>query len=552
MGTFWLVFVALFLLLAPSNSARASCNTIPESPPRLQGTVGRIDRRLLIPGRGVVTLQPAPETAITKHDLVVSIIFKPPQETARTFFIAGDDRCETLDEPASSLDGPVCHQPRNCFTGHDVGLDVNADDGPPRITFHFPDTGVAGPVTLLALAPTGSESPRSAGAEDEELKIATSELATALATRTCDELAAPPSQHLAVCIDHVSDLSADPAVDPPLLAMPLTNDYQALCIPDGSATDASTPPCKGSAQDVVLSLDKGDLLMAVDWSNILRPDGAGQFVRRDVRASIVVQAVFGRKERISVPSADFLSIDSGTSAPGAPTPVFAPTELPQAPNEQTLVGTADKPMSVLRFSQRKQWDRLCKGGVNNAQACAGNSDCAPSQSEPSPQCVPIAPAHFACVGPKRDGLPCTRNAHCPAGGSCRRVSDTGNVCVLGDGTSTQVPCKQDGECGNSCRASAGSGGGGRVCARADGTQTAVACKRDEDCGMCGPGLFEFRNRHTNGIVRVNRFAKTTAGICETGADAGKPCTGGSTCSGGANCVSFRAEALPYPTPTPTP
>ena len=543
-----LASVAL-LLGVPGNRVQASCNAVPELPPGFQGAVGRIDRRFLIPGRDVVTVEPAPETARTKEDLVISIIFKLPQQPPRTFFIAGDNQCNTVAEPACFLKRPFCQQPPNCFTGREVGLDVKADDGPPRITFHFPDTGVAGPVTLVAVAARDTQGPQSDHAREKALKLAASEVAAELTTTTCAGLALPSVQPLALCIDQVKNVSTGAAVDPPLAALPPPNDYAELCVPDGS--DPNTP-CNGKAQHVVFALDNnGDLLLTIDWTNVLRPDGTGGYARRTVSASTAVDAVLKPAGRILVPSADFLSIESGTSGGATPTPVFIPTQLP---HEQGFVGTADKGMSTLRFAQRKPWHQWCRGGRNDLEACSTDSDCQPSNLDPSPQCSQTTPAYFACVGGSRNRMPCTRTAHCPTPGRCRRVNDADNVCVAGDGTLTQVKCRRDGECGATCPTPSSGASGGHVCVKVDGTPTQVACTEDDDCGMCGPGLFEFRNRqtaHGSRIVKLQRLATNTPGVCENGSAAGAQCTKANPCSDGARCVQFRAYALPYPTPTPT-
>lgn len=114
---------------------------------------------------------------------------------------------------------------------------------------------------------------------------------------------------------------------------------------------------------------------------------------------------------------------------------------------------------------------------------------------------------FACVGGERDKAPCTRPRQCP-GGECR----VGSQCYTLAGTPTFQPCTRDADChGNT---------------------------------ECGAGLFEFRDRVTNGIGVVPRIAGGQfEGVCEDGLVLdGLQCVGPWCVQRLVRCVVFRAEA----------
>ncbi len=195
-----------------------------------------------------------------------------------------------------------------------------------------------------------------------------------------------------------------------------------------------------------------------------------------------------------------------------PVPLFVPADSPDRPNELTLVGTADKGKSVLRFFPRTPWQHACDGGANAGQAC----EPAPEDSQeivdcPGATCAAAPPRHFACAGGTRAGQPCTRPHQCP-GGACR----PGTTCHVIMGDDTGKPCLTDAGCAANAQ--------------------------------CGRGLFELRNRvDAQGIGTIDRTAGFGGrGVCATGADEGGLCGGPLSCSlGFVDCVQYRAEARTY-------
>ena len=530
-----LLACVLLLLGALSSSAHASCNTVPERP-AFFGTRGSIDRPFLSPDADeTVKLRPGAEAdpaalgSAAAPNLLITIVFKPPVGAPRNYFIAGNDDCESLEEPMCFLERLFCHRPKTCFTGSQVGLKVSSAE---EVSFHFPAISAAGPVTIAVGPPDRPP--------------------LGLGTTPCEQfLHTEEGAHLLLCIDQFrppmgEDPPAITADDPPptaLVALPASYDYSTVC----THSVGGTPKCAGSSASVVYTVNPdGDVLMPVNWRNILRVKGSGQLDQRELQASTAVEAVVGQGERIHIPSPAFLETTTQQGGGFSPNPVFIPTELPSRPNEQTVFGTADQGKSVLKFLRRRLWDHTCQPSQSQPpdpqpQACETNTDCA------SGNCAASTPAYFACDAGTR--LPCTQTAQCPQG-ACRRVSDTGSMCVTVDGTWTKTACNQDSDCGTKCQ----QGNAGGICVGANGTATGPPCKRDSDCGNCGPGLFEFRNRTVNGLGTLKRVATGVSGVCDGGLNEGNPCTAPSACNtsvfGGFQCVTYRAEALIYPTPGP--
>ena len=521
--------VVLLFLGAASGGVHASCNAVPERP-AFFGTRGSIDRPFLSPDADeTVKLRPGAESkpaalrASAPTDVLITLVFKPPTGAPRNVFIAGNGDCESLEEPVCFFERLFCHVPRNCFTGSQVDLKVSTEN---EISFHFPATTAAGPVTIAV------------GPPDQP--------PVGLGKLPCEQfLATDAGANLALCIDHFRPpMGDDPPLapnDPPptaLVALPSSYDYSTVC----TQSVGGKPKCSGTAHDVTYTVNPdGDVLMPINWRNILRLKGGGPDLdQRQLQASTAVEAVLGQGQRIRVSSPVFLETTTQQGGGFSPNPVFMPTERPDRPNEQTFFGTADQGKSVLKFQRRRLWDRTCQP-PDQPEACESAADCA------SGNCGLSAAAYFACDAGARFRLPCTQTAQCPQG-ACRRVSDIGSVCVLVDGTSTTTSCHQDADCGATCQP--GSAGG--TCVAANGAPTGPACKQDSDCGKCGPGLFEFRNRTVKGLGTIKRIATGVPGVCESGLSEGNPCTGSSACNssvfGGVNCVTYRAEALIYSTP----
>jgi hypothetical protein len=539
-----LVLLAAFLAGAAGHLAYASCNAVPDPPLAFHGARGTINRAFVGAGDDVVLQldnlsSGAPtDRVLTGENPLIAITFRPTAGPPRAFFVASEELCRELEEPVCFLKQLFCHPPKTCFKASDVNLEVNPSLG--RIAFRFPNTGFAGPVTIAVGNPSRGE---------KKLRAFSREL-----ENPCSALVPPKTQvrtDIAVCIDKFRQSPAD---DPPgaptfteLVTPPPTYDYRDVCSPPSSGD----PACKGTATEVSYTVEtNGDVLMRVDWSQILEQVGSN-LAERNLRGSTAVEAVQCAPgqgctpvPQIYVPSAAFLqSTDCSGAAFGA-APTFVPQDVSDSlrPNEQTFLGTADQPESCLAFKPRVQWNRVCSGGDDNPVACEQDSDCSSAST-----CTQANPAYFACDGGTRDKLPCTQTRQCPGSSGCRLVSKIKGKCVLRDGTLTATGCGQDSDCGTTCTKG--------NCVMSDGTNVGFSCKRDSDCGMCGPGLFEFRSRTaTNGQGTLKHVAANVRGVCDGGNNYQNVCRKSSDCSFlglGARCVVFRLEALSYVT-TKTP
>ena len=520
--------------VAAPRVGHAGCNVIPESGPIYRGVVGSIDRPFLSPDPDErVTIRPAcgspPFTddrfdtngdgVVTAQDLVLTFVFKPRAGLGDAFFVAGDGRCDRFEEPACLLERLFCPRAPRCFRGDDLDLSVAAEDGGGALSFRFPETGFAGPVAIAV-------TPATAPAADDLRALPCAKLVRHDLLACIDTLAPPGDGdcEAALAIRSSAGSAAFAATsDPPaevstgfttLLAEPPSNDYQAVCYED----QGILPHCTGTAKQVRYTLDRasGTIDVPMLWRGILRKKGTGadDFDRRDLRGSTALEAFNASNQRIVIPSAAFLQTVNTRGGGFAPLPIFIPNA--DRPNELTLIGTADKGKSTLRFFPRLLWSSACDGGVNAGQACeAAPVDHADIVDCPGGSCAAQSSArYYACRDGTRAGLPCTRPHHCP-GGTC----EAGSTCRVVLGADTGKWCETD----------AGDTG----------------CAAGQQCGL---GLFEFRDRvSTQGEGLVDIAAGFgDRGVCASGSSEGELCFGPLSCQLGLiPCVQYRAEAEQY-------
>jgi len=479
--------LALLAQAAFPSPSFAGCTTIPERPVEFVGQGARIDRGFIAPGDPVRITIDRPDDAKAGSaaaegigNVQVRVLVKPLTESGagQTVFVATPDADE--GQPCWFL-RLFCPAPRSDV--QQARLTTTAVPGALLLSFDFvPTRKVAGPA-LVAIARAEQVVPDS------------------LARDGCDSEA---GRALLACIDEISPAAtvATVAATPTeLVVLPGDNDFRDVC---SHATD--TPDCTSNAASVCFTTNaSGDALFKMKWSGVLRPKDSG-YDRRKVQGSSPVQAFGGVAGRIDVPNDDFLDSINGSGTGFGTKPQFVATALLDRPNELTLSGRTDKPISILRIWRRRPANR-CAGGPQANEPCIEDDAC------PSSTCSALAkPVFFTCSNADR---PCTRQADCP-GGSCNA--------------------------GSTCRTAAGN-------------PTGVACLRDKDCGKheeCGPGLFEFRGRDTGGIVCIPRQIQPGsdfAGVCDDGANQGQLCSAVSQCpaptAGSVDCVGFRAEALNY-------
>jgi hypothetical protein len=508
----FLVFLSFTLSLTTgSGAARAACTAIPDAGSSFRGTVGSIDRPFARPGEDndILTLSNAcgseqftdtnGDGVVDAEDFDVTIIAKPPGAGGpHALVLRGAGDCAAVGPELAQLKKELQGRAPICKPGATAkpSSAVPGASGQPQETLRLqlPEVDFAGPATIVVTRPKAP-------------------IPIGLVKQGCAK--AGKSGRL-VCIDQLftsagGNCGTSPDDVEPLfqefLLLPPVNDYQLICSPEWFQ---GKPKCTGTANELFYTVNgKGDLRLHMRWENILQPKaGSSDFVLRDVLGSSAVEAFDNQGEPIHVPGAAFLKSFNPAGASFTRQPLFLPVEGVR-PNELTLRGDADKGRSVLHIARRLPWMYACSGGSNDGQACETNPQEYPGVGDcPQGTCGMQPPARiFACVGGERDKAPCTRPRQCP-GGECR----AGSQCYTLAGTPTFQPCTRDSDCqGNK---------------------------------ECGAGLFEFRDRVTNGIGTVPRIAGGQfEGVCEGGwiVD-GLKCVGPSCLPGLVSCVVFRAEA----------
>ncbi len=297
-----LMFALLAVWLAgiAGQPAYASCNALPDPPQVFHGTRGTVDRPFVSPDNDervelgqTATAETSAVREIASQDLLITIVFKPPVGESHTFYIAGNDHCESFEEPVCFLERLFCHPPKACFTGTAVGLKLSTGGA---MSFRFPPTDYAGPVTIAVSLPNrkGRNQPL-----------------PGLGKHSCDTLLSEgeskSESNTIICIDNLRPPLDDPPGDPTfpqLVALPQSYDYRTVCTHD----DGSAPTCFGTADDVAYTTDSdGNVLMPVRWANILQAKGTSQdFYQRTLLASTAAEAVVGQGSRIYIPSPVFL------------------------------------------------------------------------------------------------------------------------------------------------------------------------------------------------------------------------------------------------------
>lgn len=300
------------LLLLPQFSL-AACNLIPQTTKSFQGTLGVADRPYAIPGEWVsLRLDPVCHGSSAGFgpmaaDHVVTLVFSPPAGPTNIVVLASD--CAAMEPQRLACGNRTDVDTASCLTVNTasppLGLNVIDKDGTRYLRFRFPDTDelVGTPIDDRTLT----------GAMTIAVTTTSETLPCDLASASCAD-----TPGLRACIDELfeSDGSCGAvphSVFPRFTALPLPNDYQAVCT-------TPSPPCTGLATEVRLVTDAdGNLLIPMDWRGILvRKNDVP--VPRLLRAASSLEAFAGLSGPISLPSGEF--VDSYTVEGGLLPPVF--------------------------------------------------------------------------------------------------------------------------------------------------------------------------------------------------------------------------------------
>ena len=430
---------AWIVALTPGEST-ASCNVIPGASDSFRSALGSTDRPFVAPGDFLeVQLEPRAclprdrrrfGTSPTPGDVAVTIVFDPPGTGATHAVIVVDD-CAALDAQVAAC-GEAVSGGAVCVDDADLGIE------PERLSFRFPNTD--------ALAGGSDDLRTLSGPARVAVTRASSELPCgALATGGCSD-----TTNLLACIDEFYELDGtceQTNLDPKFgnfVALPLWNDYQAMC----GESCGGTP-----AAEVRFTTDAaGNALIPVDWQGILvrglleEEAGRGdspvdvlirdipfpRFVHGDAELTAFEGSVCDGGATPLAPCASDADCDGGSCAaelpvklPGASflsshapngvplPPLFAPLSDLDAAGEPgglaktKLFGASDAPLSVMRIARRSAAGRRCVGGQNAGLPCNVEGDCGEGG----------ACGDAVCVGGADAGSACTLDGEC-AGGTC--------------------------------------------------------------------------------------------------------------------------------------
>ncbi len=442
--------LALALLLAGRDDARAGCNLIAQAQPIFRGAVGTLDRPFAGPGdfvelhvRPTVCDGSSPGLGTDPTALVVTLLFTPTNGPKRAIVLTTQSCADvTLTPklaacgatPGMSAGGVSCIQVNQGTS--DTALITRAD-GIPRLRFRFPNTDAI-------LAP-GGDIRTLTGAATIAVTTTTQDLPCTLVTNTC--LGKARSLGLLACVDQIfaQDGTCQPNPDPTFTrftALPVPTDYEATCF-------AESPPCTATGQETRLTLDRdGNIFIPVHWEGILLQD-------QDSPVPRLLRTTIKPPLPITLPSATFVT--SLTTEGQRLPPIFEPEVDPTAPpGVLTFFGSVDVADTVLRIAHRRG---ICADGTTAGADCASALDC-----DGNGTCA------NACVGGSRDGLICANDGDCPSDGHCGVLYDAAAFAALAtdggpvvlpksvpgaDGICQEDPhpaCTNDGQCstGDQC------------------------------------------------------------------------------------------------------
>lgn len=421
----------LCLLAILPRIATASCNAIPSARPSFRGAIGSVDRPFVRPGDWLrITLADGCQSPTadfpTVDEILVTFEFAAPNGGPRSIVVLSPN-CEATGS------GQCQVEQRRCLPSHTDGADVDVMVHDRTLHVRFPNTDEFAGSPADGITLTGA------------LTVAVSRVADGV---PCDDATSGCSRRgdAVACVAELFSVDASCGTTPAdvfshLIALPLPNDYHALC------TDP-TPPCEPTTtREIRAAVDTdGDLLLPMDWRGILVEHDAVP-VARTLRASTTVEAFAGTGVPLHLPAAGALESYSpeGVRLP----PIFDPQFDPTNPARTTFFGSADAPDTVLRI--RRTTSR-CVGGANGGSPCFRDDECAGAAC--------VAPQ---CEGGDSAGRSCATDGDC-AGGQCGRplfdfsdrvASGAGPVVIrLGSclgGTRSLLSCSGDSECpGGQC------------------------------------------------------------------------------------------------------
>ncbi|MEM7409095.1 MAG: dockerin type I domain-containing protein [Myxococcota bacterium] len=429
--------IALAICASTARPADASCNFVPGTENTFRASLSSLDRPFAAPGDPVtlsLDLTGCESSAGAglidlgtnvgpDDDYQVVLIFTPPNGPANALVLQdGPVACAGF---AGSAQANACQAELPVLGAGDPTATRQAicqaadlvipDSG--TLIFPFPDTNaLAGPS-----APAGSTL---AGT----VKIAiqprdpAGDLPCELASNRCADTVV--GSDLVACVDELYDVNdtceTDPAqiqgTFPSFTALPVYNNYEAMCTPEPGS------PCDGIRPDARFTIDTaGNLLVPVNWAGVLVRLDDGTPVPRLVNLSSEISAFTGSADAIRVPGQSF---SSALSPQGHFLPPILSPFAEEGGGSVVLYGSVDAPFSITRINRRGETFAACAAGspfagepCNLDEECGEGFSCDPSVCHQAPNLgerpVPLSqlPAPLADVA-------CNADSDCPSGSEC--------------------------------------------------------------------------------------------------------------------------------------
>src|SRR5262245_20402133 len=395
----WAAAVVVLVATMQTGHVRAACNLIPSASQTFRSTLGATNKPFAAPGDFVeVSVRPArcdvasAGFGAAASDHVVTVVFTPPLGGARRVAFLTADTCGS---PASMARQAACEAIVGagrvaCIGGAAANLALVTRNGVPNLSFRFPDTDAL-------FAPDADDRTLSGPAAIAVTDV-TANPSAALPCGLATTAPCTVQSGLVACVDdlYAADGTCQPNLEPTFphfTALPVPNDYAAVCFKD-SPVPCNPTPLTPETRYVVDAF--GNLLMPFNWQGVL-VDNGGVPVPRLMQATI--------RSPLPVPTPP--AVNLGSSPPeGAPRPpIFEPNSAATVdPNVLSIFGSVDAAYTILRLARRAG---TCACGTKAGDACVLNSDCA----DPNGQCAPgQVRCPTTCVGGAAPpGTVCTKD-----------------------------------------------------------------------------------------------------------------------------------------------
>ena len=373
--------------------ADASCNFIPGAENVFRASISSIDRPFGAPGFPVVVgldlagcdmelgagFVDQDASGIADDDFDVVLLFTPPAGPSSAVILRDDadaTACDGFDgsalQTACAAELPVLGPDPTAPTQAVCRLaSIDVIDNA-TLQFVFPDTS-----DLIGASAIGSGATLAGPGKVAIVPRSETELPCELAqpALTCSD-ASPATAPLLSCVDDFFDINGSCSLAqtpqnvleafPGFTALPLWNDYEAMCTTPDSSCDGLEPTAR-------FTIDRdGNMLVPVNWGGVLLRLDDGTPVPRLINVTTGLPAFDGAAGAIRVPGESFTNSLSpeGHFLP----PILSPFNEVEG-GEPVVFGSVDAPFSVIRVSRRGEQLEWCVGGAFDGEACNDDEEC---------------------------------------------------------------------------------------------------------------------------------------------------------------------------------